>query len=335
MNEKINEFIQATMPVLQRAQRIWMFMHVSPDLDAVGSHVGALAWIRHLNPTAPICLGGGDRPRDNLLVVATNVDPQFYQHIDPADVAFDDGDVVVLIDVADIMRTSRRTDWLMPATIPIVVIDHHLGSCDAPYQLIDTSYQSASALVYDLLRQAQISLTQAHFTGLVMGVLGDSGFFRFMDWRFVNTLGLVQTFCQQYGVDAYYALVELLERNRPVPDFVIQGAYLKNLVVTAQYAYTTLSLAEIEALGLTVEDINGVNGANLIRNIGTTEFVFVVKEERPGAYRSSWRACAGSSTSVRAIVAPHGGGGHESAAGYSFAADSMAAAVAHLLACIP
>jgi nanoRNase/pAp phosphatase (c-di-AMP/oligoRNAs hydrolase) len=332
--DTMSAFIATTTPVLSAARRIWMFMHVSPDLDAVGAHAGALAWVRQCNPTAPVCIGGGDYPRANLLAIAAAVDPHVFQHIDPADVAFCEGDVVVLIDVADIMRTSHRNDWALPAGIPRIVIDHHVVQCDAPYQLIDASYQSASALVYDLMQQAHTPLTQAHMACLVMGVLGDSGFFRFLDRRLVHTLALVQSFCERYGVDAYYQLVDLLERNRPAADFVIQGAYLHNLVVRPRYAYTTLTLAEVAALDLPAEALNGVNGASLIRNIADTEFVFVVKEHQPGMYRSSWRTCAGAVTSVRAIVAPHGGGGHDSAAGYSFAAESMAAAVAHLEACI-
>jgi nanoRNase/pAp phosphatase (c-di-AMP/oligoRNAs hydrolase) len=330
----MGEFVAQLTPLFVTARRVWMFMHTSPDLDAVGSHVGVAAWIRHLNPTCQIRLGGADRPRDNLLGVAAAVDPQLYQHLDPADVAFAPGDVVVLVDVADIGRTSHHGVVAVPAEVPVVVIDHHRVTCDAPVQYIDASYQSAAALVYDLLMLAEVPFTQAHFRGLIMGVLGDSGFFRFYDQRLPASLAMIQHFCTLYGVAAYYDLVDLLERNRPVSDYIVQGAYLRNLVISERFAYSTLSLADVAAMQLADDVVSGVNGAGLLRNIGTTEFVFVVKESSPGHYRSSWRTCAGARTSVRAIVAPHGGGGHESAAGYAFAAPSMEAAVAHLLACI-
>lgn len=328
------DFVAQVTPHFVGARRVWMFMHTSPDLDAVGSHVGVVAWIRHLNPTCQIRLGGADRPRDNLVVVADAVAPDLYQQLDPGDVVYAPGDVVVLVDVADIRRTSRQSDVVIPDTVPVVVIDHHRVECATALQYIDASYQSASALVYDLLTHAQVPIPQAHFAGMVMGVLGDSGFFRFYDQRLPDTLGLVQRFCEWYGVGAYYALVDQLERNRPVSDYLLQGVYLRNLVIRGHFAYTTLSLAEVASLGLSDEATQGMSGVNVIRNIGVTEFVFSLKEDCPGYYRSSWRTCAGSTTSVRAIVAPHGGGGHDSASGYSFAAPSMEQALAHLLACI-
>lgn len=239
------DFVARVTPLLRAATRVWMFMHTSPDPDAVGSQVAVAWWIRQLNPACAIQIGGADRPIDALLGVAAAVDPTWYCHVDPADVIYLTGDVVVLVDVAELVRTSRKGGATLPADVPLVVIDHHVVAPTTPYQYVDTRYQSAAALVYDMLACAGVPLTRAVHAAIVMGVLGDSGYFRYFDARIEATLQLVQRFCADYGASAYYELVDELERNRPVAHVILQGAYLRNLVVSDTYAYTTLSLAEV------------------------------------------------------------------------------------------
>ena len=320
--------------LMRQSQRIWLCLHVSPDLDAVGANLGMAAWIRHVNPLCEVRLIGADRPRDNLLQVASAYDPQLYMQLDPAEVAYAPGDAVILVDVAEWSRCSHQRDLVPPAGIPWAVVDHHRVQCAAPLAYIDPTFQSAAALVYQLSQQAGVPMPRAAWQGLVMGVLGDSGFFRFRDAHLATTLGIVQALVEQHGVDAYYELVELLERNRPASDFVIQGLYLASLVVTPHYAYTQLTLAQMAAAAVTAEQVRGLNGAMVIRNIGTTQVVFAVTERADGVYSVSFRTCAGSTQSVREFAEQLGGGGHPMAAAAEFHASDIPSAVAQVLAVV-
>jgi len=329
----ITSVITALETLMRQSQRIWLMLHVSPDLDAVGANLGMAAWIRHVNPTCEVRLIGADRPRDNLLVLANAYDPQLYTQLDPAVAPYAAGDAVILVDVAEMRRCSHH-EVALPAEVPWAVVDHHRVVCAAPVQFIDPSFQSAAAVVYHLAQQAQVAFPLAAFQGLVMGVLGDSGFFRFRDVHLLETLGIVQALVGQHGLDAYYDVVELIERNRPVTDFVIQGLYLGQLVVTPTYAYTTLTLAQMQAAAITPEQVRCLNGAMLIRNIGSTAVVFAVTEREHGVYSVSFRNCAGSTQSVREWAEALGGGGHPMAAAAELRVADMPAAVAAVLAVV-
>jgi phosphoesterase RecJ-like protein len=317
--------------LMKQSQRIWLWLHVAPDLDAVGANMGMAAWIRHVNPACVVRLIGADQPRDNLLQVASAYDPDLYTQLDPADAPYAAGDAVILVDVAEWGRCSHQRDFVLPADIPWAVVDHHRVQSTAQIAYIDPTFQSAAALVYQLSQQAGVVLPRAAWQGVVMGILGDSGFFRFRDTYLADTLGIVQALVQQHGIDAYYDLVDLLERNRPASDFVIQGLYLANLVVTPQYAYTYLTLAQMSAAALTFAQVRGMNGAMVIRNIDTTRFVFAVTERDHGVYSVSFRTCAGATLSIREFAEQLGGGGHPMAAAAEFRATDMQAAVAQVL----
>ncbi|MFM7677472.1 MAG: DHH family phosphoesterase [Roseiflexaceae bacterium] len=327
-------FLSAFQQFVTQHQRIWLCLHTSPDLDAVGSNMAMAAWIRHVHPTCVVTIIGADRPSDNILQVLTAYDAHLYHHRDPADVDYRPGDAVVLVDVAAVGRCSVQRDLQLPATVPWAVVDHHQVVAATPLTHIDVSFQSAAALVYQLMQQAAVPFSQSLFAGVVMGVLGDSGFFRFRDTHLIATLTIVQDFVRAHGIDAYYQLVDTLERNRPINDFVIQGLYLATLCVKSQYAYTTLTRAQKRAAGLQDADMHGQNGASLIRNIGSTQFVFAVTEREPGSYSVSFRTCAGSTRTVREFAQALGGGGHPMAAGCEVSAESMAAVVAQVEAVI-
>lgn len=327
-------FVHSFRAFVVQQQRIWLCLHTSPDLDAVGSNMAMAAWIRHVHPTCVVTIIGADRPSDNILQVVNAYDAHLYRHLDPADVDYQPGDAVVLVDVAAVGRCSVQRDLQLPATLPWAVVDHHQVVAATALHHIDTSFQSAAALVYRLMQEDTVPLSQAVFAGVVMGILGDSGFFRFRDSHLVATLAIVQEFVQAHGIDAYYQLVDTLERNRPVSDFIIQGLYLASLHVEADYAYTTVTRAQKIAAGLSDAEMQGTNGASLIRNIGSTQFVFAVTEREVGTFSVSFRTCAGSTRSVRIYAQALGGGGHPMAAGCEIDADNITTVVAKVKAVI-
>ncbi len=330
----LHTFVHSFRAFVVQQQRIWLCLHTSPDLDAVGANMAMAAWIRHIHPGCTLRIIGADRPAPNVLQVLNAYDADLYQHCDPAQLVYHAGDAVVLVDVAAVGRCSSQRDVQLPADVPWAVVDHHQVEVTTPIACVDTTFQSAAALVYALLQHDAVPLSQSAFAGVVMGVLGDSGFFRFRDAHLDATLAIVQDFVRTYGVDAYYQLVETLERNRPVTDFIIQGLYLASLRVEPAYAYVTVTRAQKLAAGLSDAQMRGLNGAMLIRNIGTTQFVFAVTEREVGTYSVSFRTCAGSTCSVRAFAQALGGGGHAMAAACEFAARDIDAAVARVVATV-
>ena len=78
------------------------------------------------------------------------------------------------------------------------------------------------------------------------------------------------------------------------------------------------------------------NGANLIRNIEKTKFVFSVTQDllNPNLFNISFRSCAGWNFPVRDMAIKLGGGGHLLAAVAQIESENISTAINLVLTCI-
>lgn len=175
------EKVQQVRQLLDKAQRVVILTHMSPDGDAMGSSLGLYHFLKH---------------GKEVHVVVPNKFPDFFnwmpeveqvcvyeQSQKQADAWLEEADLVICSDFNEPKRIGSLGDKLLAVKAetqcPIILIDHHLYPSDiADVTLSEPQSPSASELVYRLLRQlGEIDLTCA--TCLYTGMMTDTGNFSF------------------------------------------------------------------------------------------------------------------------------------------------------------
>lgn len=336
MNEKLSLFSKKLKEKISNSKRVILFQHKHPDLDSIGSNIGFINYIKHFNPNAEVYILSADEPSRNMFERIKKVIPEHFIVIDPSKFDYLNDDVLVFIDFADISRASRFPEFEIRNTGNVFVMDHHVVIPKYENAYIETSNQSASSIVYEILDLENIEIEKINYEFIIMGILGDSGFLRYRDNKFTQTLGIINKFITKYNSSSYYELIESLEQNRPLEEYNLQKVYLNNLVYKNNYAYTSITSEEREKAGVSHDFSETTNGAVLIRNIENTKFVFSVTQDLnfSDKFNLSFRTCSGSNFIVRDLAEKLGGGGHAFAAGAQIQASNMESAISLITSAI-
>lgn len=335
-SSKLKNFSKTISEKIKNSNRIILFQHKHPDLDSLGSNIGFLNYIFHFKPSAEVFILSTDEPSKNIFQKVKQTFPEHFIIQDPSTFDFQKDDLLFFIDFADISRASKIADIELPSNLEVCVIDHHVVESKYKTCYIEPSNQSASSIIYELIKSENIEFKKEYFEFIIMGILGDSGFLRYRDQKFLQTLETIKEFCENFGTTSYYQIIEFLETNRPIEEYNLQKIYLNNLVLEKNYAYTSITNEERARAGVSHEFSETTNGAVLIRNIEGTKFVFAVTEDLKikGKYNLSFRSCSGSDFLVRELAVKLGGGGHPAAAGAFVLTDNLENAISKVKAAI-
>jgi len=329
INSKLEIFSQKLKEKISKSKRVILFQHKHPDLDSIGSNIGFINYIKYFNSQAEIFVLSADEPSRNMYERIKKVIPEHFIVIDPSKFDYSNDDVLVFIDFADISRASRFPEFEIRNSGNIFVMDHHVVTPKYENSYIETQNQSASSIVYEILALENIKIEKTNYEFIIMGILGDSGFLRYRDNKFTQTLGIINRFINEFGASSYYEIIESLEQSRPLEEYNLQKVYLNNLVFKEDYAYTSITNEERVNAGVSHNFSETTNGAVLIRNIESTKFVFSVTQDLnfSDKFNISFRTCSGSNYIVRELAEKLGGGGHAFAAGAQITASNMESAI--------
>jgi phosphoesterase RecJ-like protein len=337
MNQNLPEFVKNLAEHTSKSSRIIQFFHKSPDLDSIGSNLGFLNFIQKYNPDGEFIILSKDEPSANIFIQLKNILGKKLQILDPSEFDYRVGDLLIFIDFPEFSRTNNNKSYQLPEYVQIAVIDHHVSNLESKgLNYIDTSNLSASSIVYEILKFSNIEIKKENFEFIIIGMLGDSGFFRHKDHKFVQSLQIIQDYCKTFGNEEYFKIIDNLESNKPLEEYNLQKIYLNNLVYKNEFAYTSMTSDERGESGVSHTFSETTNGASLIRNIEKTKFVFSVTQdlENPTLFNISFRSCAGWNFPVRDMAIKLGGGGHLMAAGAQIESENINSAISLVLSCI-
>lgn len=335
-NERLEIFSSKLKEKISNSKRVILFQHKHPDLDSLGSNIGFLNYIKNFNSSAEIYVISTDEPSRNMFEKVKKIIPEHFVILDPSKFDFLNDDVLVFIDFASISRASKFPEFEIRNSNNVFVIDHHLVNSIYENSYIESSNQSASSIVYELLNLENIEIEKINYEFIIMGILGDSGFLRYKDNKFTQTLGIINKFINKFGSESYYEIIESLEQNRPLEEYNLQRVYLNNLVYKENYAFTYITNELRREAGVSHDFSETTNGAVLIRNLENTKFVFSITQDRlfEDRFNLSFRTCSGSKFIVRELAEKLGGGGHAYAAGAQIKATDINAAISFVTSAI-
>ena len=209
MSQSLPEFVKNLAEETSKASRIIQFFHKSPDLDSIGSNLGFINFIEKYNPNAELKILTKDEPSASIFSKLKEILGDKLQVMDPIEFDYRAGDLLIFIDFPEFSRTTNNKEFNLPDFISVAVIDHHISNLESKgLNLIDTSNLSAASMVYEILKAADVEIKKDNFEFIITGMLGDSGFFKHKDHKFVQSLQIIQDYCNTFGNENYFKIID-------------------------------------------------------------------------------------------------------------------------------
>src|SRR5712691_8976016 len=160
---------------LTGAQHVVLTTHVTADGDGVGSETGLWYLLRASDVSVTIANPTRIPERFNCLIPeGADASAHAVHEIERAD-------IVASLDIGDISRLGNLATVINARQPPLVCIDHHVGPVKLPPGpcLIAPDATATAELVFDLASIAGWPLTPEVAQALYVGLLTDTGGFRF------------------------------------------------------------------------------------------------------------------------------------------------------------
>lgn len=314
---------QRAVALIEGADEVCLACHVYPDGDALGS---MLAFAQALRALGKDCVASfGDDP----FVVPTILRFLPGQHLlSPPEGYPPAPDVMVTFDAASVDRLGPLAANASKAR-DLIVIDHHASNARfGTLNFVDPGAASTSVIVRELIRRLGVPLTEEIATGLYVGLVTDTGSFRYATTTpEVHALAadLLSTGLRPEAINK-----ELWERA-PFGYLKVLSAALGRARLEPDSAgghglvWTTVTRADRAAAGLAYDLVESV--IDVVRRTDEAEVAVVLKEDDDGIWQVSTRSKG--RVDVGWTCASFGGGGHPRAAGFS-SADPVDTVIARL-----
>lgn len=278
--------------------------HVSPDGDATGSLLAMGHILQALGKQFKLVNEGTTSEKFLFIPLSEEVmnlseEPldQKYQHV----IALDCGDFPRVGDAARFFADD----------VKLLNIDHHpTNDLFGTTNLVRVDACATAEILFDLVEAMNIELTTELATALYMGILTDTGGFRYSNTN-AEVMEKIAVLLK-HGVSPADVAERCLE--------TISQSYLRLLQLVLptltmhkenQIAFLTISLEAMEQSQATPEDMEGM--VNYARNIEGVEVGVLFKQVDPQTVKASLRSKR--DINVSAIAKELGGGGHARAAG--------------------
>lgn len=292
--------------MIQQANRVCIFPHISADGDSVGSAFALQLALKKMGKQAVVFLEEEIQQRYRFATEGVS-----YIVVGQA-MPEADWDLAIAVDCADVARLGKREEIFRNAPASIL-IDHHQfngGFADANY--IDVTWPAACMGIYALIQALAVEMDTAIATLLYVGLMTDTGGFRHS-----NTTPQAHEMAASllpYGIcpaNVSQHVFDNMTRGR----FLLNGEIIKRAEFFLQGKVCICYLPEtvFAQCGAVEEDGEGIT--DYLRNIEGVEVGIFVRN-KGDLLKISMRAK--SYVDVASVAAYFNGGGHTRAAGASF-----------------
>ncbi|MFH1866143.1 MAG: bifunctional oligoribonuclease/PAP phosphatase NrnA [Candidatus Eisenbacteria bacterium] len=300
LTKKAAESRKRTLLTLEGPGPFVLTFHRRPDGDALGSAIGLRLWLEGRGKRADVVNADGVTDPFGFLPTAERVLVEA-----PSDI---EDYTVLVLDTPSASRAAIAGAFIDGAAA-VVNIDHHPDNVIfGDINVVDPTASSVALMLYELL-SASGELTSEIASALYVGVMTDTGGFRFgnTDARTLRAAAeLVDLGASPAG------LANAVYGEQPLGRLRLLGMVLSATVteLDGKVAVSVLTERMKRETGSTGEDIEGM--ASFGRLVGGVEVALLLREE-DGLIRASLRSKG--AVDVNAVAGRLGGGGHRSAAG--------------------
>ena len=287
---------------IKDSSRILIITHVNPDGDTLGT---ASALKSYIGKKADILVQIKDKFQFPKMY-------EFLPHIDKAlnlSNVKDEYDLIIAVDVASCDRIVENARKIFDNSKNTIVIDHHKTNKGyAKLNYIKGDLSSASEVLYELFKEANIEITKEIATGLYCGILTDTGCFKYENTT-PKTFKIASLLAQT-GINTAQ-IADFCYSNKPKNFILFQNYLVSNakFCLNDKIVYTLITKEIMNKFSAKDEYTEGI--CETLRSIAGVEIAFVLKEIDTGA-KVSIRTQEIDATK---ITDKFNGGGHRRAAG--------------------
>ncbi len=291
---------------IQKAKRIGLSFHVSPDGDAIGSTLALLNTLRCLGKDSYII--SRDVISDNLSFLS------FAEEIDGNTLEPDkETDLVIILDCGNVARISAD---LSNYNGKVINIDHHVSNEQyGDINYVDSTSAATGEISYLLSKELGIDFNNRNKETLAIGtavyasIVTDTGGFRHSN--VTKRTHEIAAELIELGVENSRVHSNLFE-NKPFNKVKLMGCVLSNieLVLNNKVAVLEIPNGMLDAFNLPHVDTSDIISVGL--GIKGVEVAVLLKEVEDGV-KASLRSK--NDVDVRKVAEVYGGGGHVKAAG--------------------
>jgi phosphoesterase RecJ-like protein len=297
--------IAAALPA---GRRVVLTTHVNADGDGVGSEIGLWHLLRARGVDASIANPTGIPERFDFLV------PDGADASDRAVREIERADTIVVLDIGDLSRLGDLGNAVRQRAVPTVCIDHHVspGSLPPGPRLVAPEATATAELVFDLASALAWPLTAESARALYVGILTDTGGFRFANTS-ARALRVAAALLEQ-GVDPE-GIYESVYASAPEGRVRLTAEVLQTLVVEPEVglAWVTVPPDALDRHDATPDDLDGI--VEFPRSIAGVRLALLFRQIANGRIKVSFRSMG--AVNVAELAHQFGGGGHRKAAGAS------------------
>jgi phosphoesterase RecJ-like protein len=295
---------------LTGARHVVLTTHVNADGDGVGSEIALWYLLRARGVSVTIANPTEIPGRFHFLVPdGADASERAVREIERAD-------LVASLDIGDLSRLGNLAAVIHKRQPPLVCIDHHVGPVKLPPSLgpclIAPEATATAELVFDLANVAGWPLTPEVAQALYVGLLTDTGGFRFSNTT-ARALRVAAALLEK-GVDpeSIYASVYA---SAPEGRVRLLAEVLQTLVVEPEVglAWVSVPTDALRRHEVTADDLDGI--VEFPRSIAGVRMALLFRHIGNGRIKVSFRSMG--EVDVAALANQFGGGGHHRAAGAS------------------
>lgn len=219
-------------------------------------------------------------------------------------------DITFIIDSASLDRIGNIKDEI-DYEKPIINLDHHVSNEKfGDINIVKPYYSSTAEIIYELLNKLT-EIDKEIATYIYIGILTDTGSF-----RYPNTTShslRVASKLVNYGVVASQ-VSEFIWFTDPPARIKLLGDVLQNITLHDKFSIMFVTREMLINRGAKEEDTNEfVDYGLTIKNVKATA---MIKEREGGILKISLRSK--NDISIQELAAEYGGGGHKTAAGFTY-----------------
>ena len=284
--------------------------HVSPDGDSVASCLAFAMSVKKLGKTPVVLME--EIPNKYKSISGR----EFIKTEYPSELQAPD--LFISCDCGSKDRMGRFEE-LFDKTEETIVVDHHISNMSfGKTNYVDAKSSSASELVYDVIAvigNIDIDIASALYAGIIF----DTGALRFKSCTPDTFVKVSKLVALGIPFDEIYSDIMLTRSYNSTLLFahvVGKMKFMEGLPVV----YSTVTKAEMESLGTSRQDLEGISGYML--NIEGAEVSVLLSEFGENESKASFRS---KQLDVNTLASLWGGGGHINAAGATIKSPTEAA----------
>ena len=285
---------------IQKAEKIVILTHESPDGDAVGSSLAMKLIIEKLEKTADVIIPEYSR-LFNFLPSAEEI---------MTDSEIKNYDLAISVDCATSKRMAKK-EYFENAKSTIVIDHHGSNTMYGDLNYVNPASPACCEVLAGMLKYYEIDITKDIGTCLMTGIITDTGGFRHVGITpetFEFTADLIRL-----GVDVPDIYKRTLN-TKTRANFELSKKVMERMEILedGKVTFTYMNKKDEEEVGAEPGDHEGL--VEIGRDIeGVEVSIFIRQKENEEAYKISMRS--GNKVNVSDICFLFGGGGHPRAAG--------------------